>query len=212
MRCKCCKDKFEVKYFLQKYCMDKDECIKAFSESVKEKKQKTESKAWNKEKRQRIDKLKTLTDWKKDLEKLINAIVRLIDKGNPCMMCSGHPMKRINACHYHAVGGNDTIRFNLFNIWAGCHSCNSEKGGNIHGYDVLLIEKQGRERWEYVKFDLLRIYKYIGLSIPEIKEAIVIARKIKRELEKIDKVYSYEMRWKLRTKYNERLNIYKQNE
>ena len=31
MRCKNCKNKFEPRYFLQKFCMDSDECIKAFA-------------------------------------------------------------------------------------------------------------------------------------------------------------------------------------
>jgi hypothetical protein len=174
--------------------------------------QKREEKAqkeWNIEKKQRKEKLKTLSDWKRDLEKEVNHIARLIDKGHECMMCSiDMAGKRVNACHYHSVGSNDTLRFNLFNIWAGCHSCNGEKGGNIHGYDMMLIGKYGRDQWEYIKFELTRLYPYTGLSIPEIKEKIIEARKIVKGLKIADTTYSDKHRITLRTKLNKRLGIY----
>ncbi len=208
-RCKTCKEMFKPQYFLQKYCMDKDECIKSFSEAVAAINEKAKTKKFKEETAELKEKVKTLSQHKKDLEKEINLIVRLIDKDKPCMMCSNPKMKRVNACHYHSVGANDTLRFNLFNIWAGCHKCNSELGGNIHGYDMLLIEKQGRENWEYVKFELTRTYKHLGLTIPEIKELTLKARKIGKELKLANLTHSDNTRWELRDMYNKQLGIYK---
>jgi len=184
--------------------------IQCAIEIDRQKRKAKEAKEWRQEKKQRKEKLKTLNDWCKDLETEINKIVRLIDKGNPCMMCSVHPMKKVNACHYHSVGSSPSLRFNLFNEWTGCESCNNHKGGNIHGYDILLIEKYGREKWEYIKFDLIRLYPYLGLTIPELKEKIKEARKIVKELKSIDLLtpYPYSLRWSMREKYNKRLKIY----
>jgi len=207
-RCRNCKDKFTARYFNQKYCMYKDECIKAHSNAVQDKIKKTEAKKWAQIKKEKKAALKTLTDWKKDLQDVINEIVRLIDKDCPCMMCSDSEMKRINACHYHSRGSHPALQFHLLNNWAGCSQCNNEKGGNLHGYDMLLIEKFGRERWEYIKFELTRLYGHLGITIPEIKEVLPEAKQIRSELKSTNLVYTYEMRWKLRVKYNKRLGIY----
>ncbi len=199
-----CDKRFDQVRFGQVTC-DLD-CAIDYAKQQREAKQKKANKEFKKKIK---EKHKTISQYKKDLEKEINLIVRLIDKDHPCMMCDNPNMKRVNACHHHGVGSNDTIRFNLFNIWAGCHKCNGEMGGNINGYDEMLIKRQGRERWEYVKFDLVRTYKHLGLTIPEIKELTLEARKIAKELKSINMTYSDSMRWKLREKLNKRLGIYK---
>ena len=47
-----------------------------------------------------------------------------------------------------------------------------------------------------------------GASSDVFEEALVVGRKIIRELEKVDLCYPPKVRMKLRTKYNERLKIY----
>ena len=150
----------------------------------------------------------TLSDYKKKLQPLINKIARLIDKGHNCMMC-GRQMKRINGCHYHSVGSNDTLRFNLFNIWAGCHSCNSEKGGNINGYDFQLVEIYGKEFWESIKFDMVRENPLIKLSKEDIEIIIKKCRLIINALELENIKFTNEQRISLRKKFNKELGIYK---
>jgi hypothetical protein len=206
-RCKNCKQKFEAKVFLQKFCF-KTECVSVFLQSVKEDKAKKEKKAWSKRREKMKENIRTLSDWSALLQDEINLIARLIDKDKPCLMCATYPMKRINGCHYHSVGSNSTIRFNLLNVWAGCHSCNSEKGGNINGYDTELIKEYGKEFWESIKFGLPLKYTYIGLMIHDIKFVLPEARKIARELKKVDLTYTSKQRIVLRNKYNERLGIY----
>lgn len=188
--------------------MKKDECRALGTQQLIESQKKQEER--NQKKRFKIlgEELKSLPQKKQELEPEINLIARLIDKGHPCMMCGNPKMKRINGCHYHSKGHNDTIRFNLHNIWAGCHSCNSEKGGNIAGYDLCLISEFGHEYWEEIKFGLTREYKLLKLTKDEINEKIKIARQIIRELKKADKVYTNEERVELRDKYNKRLGMY----
>lgn len=188
--------------------MKKDECIRLATQKILADKRKQDEKITKKRDKDLRETLKTLPDKKKELETEVNTIVRLLDKGHPCMMCGNQRMKKVNACHYHSVGGNDTIRFNLHNIWAGCEPCNSFKGGNLNGYDLCLIATFGNEYWEEVKFGLTREYQILKLTKPEVNEKIKIAREIVRELKQADKVYTNEERIELRDKYNKRLAMY----
>jgi len=211
-RCLHCKDKFQPRKFLWKYC-DKEACndigVAELVRKTREKQKRDKAKAWKKEKAEIKKDIETLPEAKNKLQKVVNKIARLIDKDVPCMMCGTPSYSRKNGCHYHSVGSNGAIRFNLHNIAIGCHSCNEERGGNIHGYDERLIEVFGREHWEYVKFDLVKLYPYLGISKQEVHETRLEALKIVKELEKANLTYPPKMRLKLRTEINKRLNIYK---
>lgn len=175
------------------------------SKDVKQEK----DRAWKKEKAKMKDSLETVSEAKQKLQPIINKISRLIDKDVPCMMCGSTTFRRKNGCHYHSVKANDTLRFNLHNIAIGCHKCNGEEGGNITGYDNRLIEVYGKDHWEYVKFDIVRLYPYLGLTKPDIHKTRLEALKIVKELEKSNFTYPPRMRLKMRTEINSRLNIYK---
>lgn len=205
MRCKNCKEKFEPTSFLQNFCMIKDECIQAFLATIKKKNIEDYIKSKNKITYTKKAKKKSN---KELLQDQINLISRLIDWGTPCMMCDNPVMKRINGCHYHAVGGNSSLRYNLFNVWHGCNSCNGHKGGNIIGYDNQLIKYYGRDFWEHIKFDLVRKNQIVKLSDEELKEKISIARKIVKELKQENKQHTLKERVELRKKYNKEIGIY----
>jgi len=66
-------------------------------------------------KKEQIETIKSLSDWKKELQPLINKIARLIDYGQPCI-ATGSFNGKMNGGHRIAVGANETIRFNLHNI------------------------------------------------------------------------------------------------
>jgi hypothetical protein len=202
MRCKHCKTKFVPKKFLQKYCLETDDCITAFLSHAKEVKAK-QQRAKDKKTREG---LKTLTDWQKDLEAEINKIARLIDKGSGCISCGGHTTPA--GGHYASVKANGSIRFNLDNIHLQDFNCNNWKSANIINYDLGLIERYGKEYWEYVKFELPQRYPILKLKLFEYKPIIAEARKIVRELEKLDLQYPPKIRLELRKKYNERLGMY----
>ena len=212
MRCKHCKTKFEPKYFLQRFCLETDECIIAFNEFVKAEKSKSEAKKWKQEKEVIKENLKTTTDFEKELEKPINKIAVLIDKGSGCISCKGQ--KTPQGGHYRSVGANKTLRYNLHNIHLQDYYCNVEKSANIIEYDNGLIERYGKEYWEYVKFDLPRTYKIIKLTKDDYIEKTKIAKSIVKHLELENKTYSPTERIELRTKFNNLIGIYenKQND
>ena len=145
-RCKTCKDKFEPKVFLQKNCLKKDECIKA---ELKLKKQ-ASKKNWNKEKKQRKEALKTLSDHIKELQVIFNQWKRLIDKGNNCISCD-KPSKKENAGHYRSAGGNPELRFEPLNVHLQCEYCNTYLHGNLIDYRINLIKKIGLEKVEWLE-------------------------------------------------------------
>lgn len=188
--------------------MKKNECIHLATQKILSDKRKQDEKISRRRDKDLREALKTTQQKKQELQDKINLICRLIDKGHPCMMCGNAKMKKVNACHYHSVGSNDTIRFNLHNLWSGCESCNNFKGGNINGYDLCLLAAFGNEYWEEVKFGLTREYKEIHLTKPEIVEKMKIADEIILELKKNQRQYDNYERIELRDKYNKKLSIY----
>jgi hypothetical protein len=205
-KCKHHKEKFVPKYPFQKFCLSDEECIKAFNEWVKEEKEKKKAKEWQKEKKEIEESLKTKSSYEKDLEKPINKIAVLIDKGSGCISCNSH--KSPQGGHYRSVKSNGTLRFNLHNIHLQDYYCNVEKSANIIEYDNGLIERYGKEYWEYVKFELTEKYKYAGLTINELKEKTQIAKQIVKYLEAENKTYNAKERIELRNKFNKMIGIY----
>ena len=123
--CKVCKTKFMPLRPLQGVCSVP--CSYKYAKELSDKKQERESR---KKKKELKEKIKTKSDYERDLQKEINAIVRLIDKGHVCIS-SGRPIteKQTNAGHLRSVGSNPSIRFHLFNIWAQSIEHNQHKGG-----------------------------------------------------------------------------------
>lgn len=193
-----CKDKFVAKYFLQKYCMKKDECIKAFSDEVKE---------INLNEKISVMKegLKTLSSYKKDLQVEINTIIRLIDEGQPCIARNSMIGKR-NAGHYWSVGSNDTIRYHLDNIHIQSEYSNSFKSGDTLNYQIGIDKTYGSEYLAHMNG--LKSTPVIKLSIPVIKEKILICRQIVKELKNANTVYYPSERLSLRKEFNKRIGIY----
>lgn len=168
--------------------------------------QKENAKKWRKEGKEVKAKLKTHSQWQCDLQPLVNHISRLIDNGQPCVSCgrSGKPQ----GGHYHSMGANNSLRFNLHNIHIQDYYCNVMKGSNKSGYNLGLIKIYGKKYQEYVEYDIVRIYPKIKLSIPEIKECIAIAKGIVKELKKMNKIHTPTERLEWRAIYNSTLGIF----
>lgn len=205
--CRHHKTKFEAKYFNQKYCLSDDECIRSFNEFVKAEKQKQYDKKAKAEKKELKEKVMSLSEWQAELEKETNRIICLIDKGSGCISCNGHTTPQSG--HFHSVGSNRPLMFHLDNMHLQDYNCNHKKSANIQFYDLGLIERYGREYWEYCKFELTRKHQELKMPKHEYKEKISIAREIVKELKSINLTYSPKVRLELRRKYNERLGIYK---
>jgi len=150
--------------------------------------------------------LMTLTEWQKLLEKEVNHIARLIDKDSGCISCGGHTTP--NGGHYHAVKSNGSIRFNLDNIHLQDYNCNGNKGANIPMYDLGLIERYGKQYWEYVKFDIVNNFPLLKMARFEYEQKIQIARSIVKHLKIENKTYNSVERIELRKKFNKMIGIY----
>lgn len=160
MRCKNCKEKFEVKYFNQKYCMKKDECIKVFSDQTK-------AKEWKARKEKMKTELKTHKDYTKLLQIVFNKYIRQRD-GNYCISCGKMSTLQIHAGHYRSVGSAPHLRFNELNVHSQCSQCNNFLSGNLIEYRKNLIKKIGIKEVEKLEEDNTNL----KLTIPEIKEQI----------------------------------------
>lgn len=148
-RCRNCKDKFIPKVFNIKYC-DKDDCrsemIRTTLSKVKVKKDKEQRKV----KRDALERLKTNSDYKKELQVIFNKFIRLRDKGLNCISCN-KPAKKENAGHYRSAGGNPELRFEPLNVHLQCEYCNTYLHGNLIDYRINLIKKIGLEKVEWLE-------------------------------------------------------------
>ncbi len=179
-RCKECKEKFDVKYSFQKFCMKKDECISAHVEFAKEQKYKQKQKAWNKRKKEIKEKIKTRSDYLKEAQSVFNKFIRLRDKDEPCISCK-KPLKTnaTDAGHYRSVGGCPELRFNELNNHAQCVFCNRYLSANLINYRINLIKKIGLEDVEFLEGN----HEPLKLSIDEIKAIKAKYKKKCKELE-----------------------------
>lgn len=165
-RCKNCKDKFDEKYFLQKYCMKKDECITAFWKSAKKEKVKKQRKALKAKK----ESLKTITDYLAETQKVFNTFIKLRDKGKPCISCKRTNLKKVNAGHYIARNKSKLLTFNEDNVHLQCEYCNNSLSGNLIEYRKNLIEKIGEEKVKYLEEKRHETKHYTREELNEIKE------------------------------------------
>jgi len=164
MRCKQCKQKFEPKYFNQKFCMVNDECIKYFAEQTK-------LKTWNEKKKKIKNDLLTLQDYMKIAQQVFNKYIRLRDKANVCISCK-KSIKENNcdAGHYYSAGGHFNVRFNENNVHAQCsRPCNKDKSGDLINYRENLIKKIGYEEFEKLTIESQITRKF---TIEELKQII----------------------------------------
>lgn len=170
-RCKCCKEKFTAKFFLQKYCMEKDECIKAFTENHKATKEKNEAKEWVKQNKAEKEAIFTYSEWLALLQKTFNTFIRMRD-GKICISCGTRKeTTQFAAGHYFSVGAFPNVRFDEDNVHSQCNNyCNKNLSANIVNYRPRLIEKIGIERFEALEYRARNTA--LKLSIPEIKEKI----------------------------------------
>ena len=166
MKCKNCKEVFKPKVFNWKYC-DNDICHNiGVKELIKKSRLATEKKNRKHNKEAKL-KLKTRSEWLKDLQTLFNKFIRLRDEGLNCISCDKPPKKK-NAGHYRSVGANPELRFTELNCHLQCEHCNTYLHGNLINYRINLIKKIGVGRVEKLE----GYHDPLNISIPEIKELI----------------------------------------
>jgi len=199
-KCKSCKNEYQPVYKLQTCCS-----VGCAIQYTKERSKITERKKWAMEKKEIKEKIKTASDYRKELQTVINSIVRLIDKGCGCI-CTGAKTGKQNAGHYLPVGAFPAVRFNLHNVHLQSEHSNTYKHGDIHNYQFGIIKTYGEDYLELM--NSLKKYPPLNLSKFELKEKIKICREIEKDLKKEDKEYSAEERMELRELLNKKINIY----
>ena len=178
MRCKYCKNKFEVKHFNRKFCYE-DECIDKATKDVLSHSKSVKAKEWKQRKAKKKESLKTNRDWINDTQKVVNKYIRERDKGNNCISCGKIINGVRHASHYMSAGHNTSVRFNTDNIWVSCYKCNVMLAGNLREYRVRLIDKIGLERVEAVENAAKETKRY---TVDELKEIIKLFKQMTKEL------------------------------
>ena len=168
---------------------------------------KIQSKKIEREKRREVieakKKIKTKSQWERQLQGKINEIVRLIDFDKGCISCE-HGWtdlwtRQRHAGHRWSRGAYPELKFNLFNEFTQCSVCNNFLSGNETEYDKGLIKHYGNEMYQKV-MELSENTKPLKLTIEDIQDKITIANEILREI-KSGKDYT-------REEINSKLNIY----
>lgn len=200
-KCKVCGTQFQkinpLQYVCSIECSIQDSRIKQAKKAKKE---------WHDKKKVLSEMLMTKSDYEKILQTEINHIVRIIDKGHPCIATKATKGK-INAGHYYAVGSFPALRFNLMNIYVQSEHSNSYKAGDNIRYADGLKETFGQSHFDYIE-RLRQLYPTINLSIPELKEAITKAKEAKKKLLGVDEKYTNHQRLELRKLLNKEIGIY----
>jgi len=130
--------------------------------------QKQNEKAWKKEKKIMKEKIKTLSDYKKELETVFNAYIRERDKNDPCISCGSTSDFKRTAGHYFPTT-HGSVRFNEDNVHVQCwFNCNKNKHGNLSEYLPRLIKKIGQKRFDAMA--KIKNQERSELSIPEVIE------------------------------------------
>lgn len=142
----------------------------------------------------------------KVLQPVINEIVRLIDKDQPCI-ATRRVKGKMAAGHFHSVGRNRATALNLHNIHIQSYESNSFQGGDELNYYKGLIETYGKRYAEFVD----AIPKNTGVkkfTKIKLEEALPVAQEIRIDLRKKDLVYSAEERISIRNELNEIIGLY----
>ena len=163
-KCKNCLNKFEVKYFNQKYCMEKDECIIAHVDFVKNKNYKENAKVKRQNKKEDKEKLKKNSEWLNELQTIINSIAREIDKDLICL-ATNRKTSSIHGGHILSRGSTPFLRFNLHNIHRQSGQSNHFQSDDLKLREGL-INEYGSKYFDYLIENRSGILKF---SVDEIK-------------------------------------------
>ncbi len=148
-KCKSCNDWFEPQYnSVQPTCTIT--CAIEYAKKQTKKKQEQKIKEINKDVRERKEKLKTTSDYLKELQVVFNQWIRLRDKGLNCISCD-KPARKENAGHYRSVGSSPSLRFEPLNVHLQCEYCNTYQHGNLIPYRKNLIKKIGIESVDWLE-------------------------------------------------------------
>ena len=141
---------------------------------------------------------------KKELQSKINTIVKLIDKGHPCIVLNTY--KDIEAGHYFSIGSNETLRFNLINIWVQSKESNQFRAGETDQMRNSLMKMFGQDFLD--SLEALKSTPPIKPKAFEIEEYIKRCNTIIKWLKSQKNTFTIQERLSLRIKFNKEIGIY----
>jgi hypothetical protein len=123
---------------------------------TKRQQEKRELEEYRTERRQtkeRKVKLKTRSDWLKEVQVVFNAYIRARDKNEGCCSCDKPAswQGQFHASHYRSVGACPELRFEELNVWKACSICNNYLSGNLIEYRIRLSAKIGLDKVEWLE-------------------------------------------------------------
>lgn len=168
---------------------------------------KVKAKNWKEEKAKMKESVKTLSDYKRDLQKEINTLVRELDKGHRCI--SGRKLlgNRYDAGHFFSRGSNPSLAFNLMNIYSQSVHCNQWKSGDQINYIRGLEIDFGKDHKDYV-LSLKNLYPILKITSEEIKPKIEIVRGLIKWVRLQERKFTNKERIELRKEFNDKIGIY----
>jgi hypothetical protein len=137
------------------------------------------------------------------LQDVINEIVRIIDKNEPCI--ANPNASGSDAGHFISVGSNRQTALNLHNIHLQSRNSNGYNGGEYLKYYKGLIKKYGQQYADFC--ETLRQSKVRHSKIDYI-EAFAKAKEFRLILKKKDLVYTAYHRIQLRNQANQFIGLY----
>ena len=162
--CKVCRERFVPTLSTLQATCTKVSCVLQYSKRKKAKEASAEIKRMR-------EKIKTLSDYRKELQQVFNKFIRLRDKDKPCISCNQKLGEKYDAGHYFSVGSYPNLRFDEDNVHGQCVTCNQHRHGNLLEYGERLLDRIGEESFD----DLyLRRTKPLRLSVDQMKEMIKI--------------------------------------
>lgn len=199
-QCKNCGEVFQKKRPLQMTCG-----YACALEYANEQKQKKAKKEWSERKKELKPKLYA-KKYRNQLQSEINKLARNIDAyfNLPCIDCGKPYTGQIDGAHFHNVGGNEHLRYNLHNIHSARAHCNQYDSEHKKRYPEGLRKRYGKYYLEYVEYELRNEYKELKLTEQEIYEKLKLVRKINRNFN----TYSLTSPIAARTYFNIIIGIY----
>jgi gamma-glutamylcyclotransferase (GGCT)/AIG2-like uncharacterized protein YtfP len=138
-RCRICKEKFTPTYSNLQATCTKPSCLIEWGRISERKKTKRDLRIIR-------ESLKSVSQYRRELQKVFNEFIRLRDSKKPCISCNKPLPVKYDAGHFYSVGAYPNLRFNEDNVHGQCVECNQHKHGNLLEYAPRLNERIGFER------------------------------------------------------------------
>jgi hypothetical protein len=180
-KCRNCGEQFSPFTSLEKFCRKTDCQVKRAMLNLEKLKQ-NQKKKDRQELLEKKEKLKTLSDYSKELQKLVNTFVRLRDRNKRCVSCDKILKAKFDAGHFFSVGQFPSVRFSLSNIHGQCVMCNQFKGGNLHEYRKRITTRITEEEFKELELNAYQTRKFMKHELIEMIEEMKVKIKQKKLL------------------------------